>query len=678
MEIWQFNDSEPLRPFLQVLENHAPHHLADCARRLHDPNATANRADLVRLAQGLVDDSASVRQAVRVLIFSPPVEEELNHFRRLLRWLPDWLPPAWHQDALLRRLVAELASSTDNRQSCHPLATLLQIALKQRLRSWRQEAALLPALWQPPARRLLLSMLARRLPYPLKTGLRNRLLEKKLFSLGQIYEAFAAANRLSPMGFHRYWRKMLLLAKLSGPAMMSPSPHRTEGSCLDRNLDLRIISWGQRRSEEIAFMERLISYQTNELFEVSSLAREVSQRTRRVVLTLHNASLGAASGWGIPAFAQQLPDEISLGFVERVNALRRNFSAKLSYHCQSVKSCNGTSLKAQTDNLFRLWGKRLVGPRLLQDLWALRVSLFLNGLPLEEWEQLLGQSRKLLGDANYQRLTSGKGLSVTFASPASSRQRLHETLSWYQNKKKSHSSLLSLLWGLIVAGEEELRKERIPYLVLPIIDKFFISSQRDQDLDYLPLFVQLVSRMSNAPLFFLIDDTSRATHPSLQLAMDRWRQHHAFLGLGIFAGESNPTASPLESILACSSQINLFALRPLTQVHNRISLDTLLTQRPQDFLTPEEYDSSWKDNLPFLYHSTQVAPLAGPVRQRDEFSPALTASAGPMAFGTYYRCRLRQLALRRLGLPGKKSQANDTQSPLELLWSEYAQLANLL
>ena len=25
MEIWQFNDPEPLRPFLRILENHAPH-----------------------------------------------------------------------------------------------------------------------------------------------------------------------------------------------------------------------------------------------------------------------------------------------------------------------------------------------------------------------------------------------------------------------------------------------------------------------------------------------------------------------------------------------------------------------------------------------------------------------------------------------------------------------------
>ncbi len=470
----------------------------------------------------------------------------------------------------------------------------------------------------------------------------------------------------------------MLLADLASPSILPPSPQQIEGSCQESEKDLQIRSWGQRGPEEIGFLQELISYQVNELMEVFYLAREVSQRTRRVVLTLHNASLGAATGWGIPSFAQQLPYESTVAFVHRINSLRQDFRAKLSSQYHLAKSSHGTSLKGQAEQLFLLWGKRLVRPRLLQDLWALRVSLLLNGLPLQEWEQLLSQVRELLEDDDYRRLTQGKELTITFDSPVASRHRLQETLLWYLKKKEKHNSFFSLLWGLIVAGEERLRGERIPYLVLPIIDKFFISSQRDQDLAYLPLFVQLASRMGHAPLFLLIDDTSRASHPSLQLAMEQWDQQHGFLGLGVFARDGNPTLSPLESILACSSPINLFALRPLTQVYNPVSLDTLLAKKPRNFFTPMEYDSSWKDNLPFLYHGTQVAPLAGPVKQDDQFHPALITSAGPMAFGTYYRCRLRQLTVKRLKLSGKKSQAYDTHSPLELLWSEYAQLANLL
>ncbi|NIQ88368.1 MAG: hypothetical protein GWN93_04535, partial [Deltaproteobacteria bacterium] len=353
-------------------------------------------------------------------------------------------------------------------------------------------------------------------------------------------------------------------------------------------------------------------------------------------------------------------------FFTRVNSLRQNIAASLS------------GPQRQIDNLFLLWGKRLVRPRLLQNIWALRVSLYLNDLPLEECEQRFSEATELLEPADHQRLARGKGLAITFLPPTIARLQVHETLRWYRKKKVGHARLLSWLWALIETGEKWLRSERLESLVLPIIDKVFISSQRDQDLTYLPLFVQLFSRMDSAPLFLLIDDTSRAAHPSLQLAIDRWRQQYDFHGLGVYDSQADPEDEPFETILSRSSRVNLFALRPLTQVHNPLSLNTLLTTRPQSFLSPTEYDSSWKDNLPFLYHGTQVAPFAGAWKQAEQFSPTLLTSAGPMAFGTYYRHRLRQLALERLGFAREKSRADDSHSSLHHLWREYAQLANLL
>ena len=103
MEIWQFNDPKPLRPFFRVLEGCAPH-LVESGRRLLRRNAEASRKDLACLAQGLLDSSDTVREAVQVLIFSPPVEDELGHFRLLLQWFPTWLPSGWqkHSPTLLR------------------------------------------------------------------------------------------------------------------------------------------------------------------------------------------------------------------------------------------------------------------------------------------------------------------------------------------------------------------------------------------------------------------------------------------------------------------------------------------------------------------------------------------------------------------------------------------------
>jgi len=56
----------------------------------------------------------------------------------------------------------------------------------------------------------------------------------------------------------------------------------------------------------------------------------------------------------------------------------------------------------------------------------------------------------------------------------------------------------------------------------------------------------------------------------------------------------------------------------------------------------------------------------------------LVTSAGPMFFGTYYRLKLRQLALKRLGVSEVEIETNRRLHPLESLWLEYAELVNML
>jgi len=336
------------------------------------------------------------------------------------------------------------------------------------------------------------------------------------------------------------------------------------------------------------------------------------------------------------------------------------------------------SLKERANKLFLLWAERLVVPRLLQTLWTFRVSLLVNGSAMDDWVKLCSQTEDLLTTEDHQRLAGGRGLAITFVQPRTARQKVEETLLWYRMRKESHILFFSFLWALMETGQELLHSDRLDYFVLPIIDKFFISSRRDQDLAYLPLFVLQAGSISHNPLFLLFDDTSRTSHPSLQLAFERWRANHDFLGLDIFGGDNNSKSSPLETILANCNAINLFALRPFSQVHNPVPLDILLAQRPEDFLTPAGYDSSWKDNLPFLYHGTQVAPFAGEVKQPEKYYPALLTSAGPMAFGTYYRYRLRRLGLKKLGFAAEYSKTDAGDSPLDMLWRKYAQLANLL
>jgi hypothetical protein len=674
MEIWKFNHPEPLRPFLKVLQNNAPH-LVSGARRLFAPEHESSREDLASLAKGLIDTCPEVRQAVRVLIFSPPIEDEVYHFSRLLNWLPGWLPSKWYEHSKVRQAVAELISCMENPQGCRPFATLLEVVLKKRSSFiWRQESNILSAPLNSASRRWLLSHLARRLSYPAGCGLKKRFLAEETLSPDEICAALIHSNKLTAMGILRRWAKMTSVKDLATCSKVNLHSAETRG--LDKGL--RVLSWGQRSKAEIAFLEKLISYQAKELCEVFRLALEVSRRTNRVVITLHNASLGAATGWGTPSLAHQIAARSAFEFSQEVTSLRRDFIAELSNRQKPSPSPPDHSAKEHGENLFDLWRKRLVRPLILQNLWILRASLLLNGMPLDSWEQLLDQAREILQPGDHQKLTEGKGFGLPFVPPTVARRQLDQTLSWYRKQRRGHFQKLSLLWALIRTGQKWLSSGRLEYLVLPIVDKFFISSKRDQDLDYLPSFLKLVHRFDHTPLFLLIDDTSRASQPSLQLAIDRWRENHPFLGLGAFASKRDSSLSCLETILDNSSTINLFALRPSTQVHNPAGLDVLLAHRPPEFLSPEKYDSSWKDNLPFLYEGTQVAPFTGEVEHPQSFSPILHTSAGPMCFGTYYRFKLRKRALKALGFTEEKSQINTHQSQLERLWSDYADLTNLL
>jgi hypothetical protein len=268
------------------------------------------------------------------------------------------------------------------------------------------------------------------LPFHLEPGVRRQLLEKRGLSPGQICEILVAAIRLSPTGTRRYLRRLISLYDSASPAIPSPSKSRIKQVCHESEKDLRIRSWGQRSREEIAFLERLISYQANELVEVFRLARKVSQRTKRVVLTLHNASLGASSGWGVPSFVQQVPAEAEATFFAQVTSLRQKFAASLSAPDRSFPRSRPHCTQQQIDNLFHLWGKRLVRPRLLKNIWELRVSLILNDLPLEEYEQIISNATELFEHSDHQQLTRGRGLAVTFVPPITARQQLHETLLW--------------------------------------------------------------------------------------------------------------------------------------------------------------------------------------------------------------------------------------------------------
>jgi hypothetical protein len=117
-------------------------------------------------------------------------------------------------------------------------------------------------------------------------------------------------------------------------------------------------------------------------------------------------------------------------------------------------------------------------------------------------------------------------------------------------------------------------------------------------------------------------------------------------------------------ILEEHERTRVFVLRPLNDSHCPVSLERILDMQGLSFF--RTYDSSWKDNLSFLYSGTRVSALLSIQGEMEDFSPWLASDGTRIPFGAYFRGRLRQA----IGV--RERHQNDSLS------GRYAQWANLL
>ena len=248
---------------------------------------------------------------------------------------------------------------------------------------------------------------------------------------------------------------------------------------------------------------------------------------------------------------------------------------------------------------------------------------------------------------------------------------MQELIAWQQGKYAHWQQGFRRLPALIREGQKLLDSGRLKYFVLPWIDKFFISSKRDQDLEYLPRIVDWLEQNNAEPLVLLWEDTARRQGPSLQLALERLSENSSrYAGIGVFGVGTDTAPRRQAEDFICDRQavIRLFALRPYADTVNTRSLEQLLGELDYRFLQPENYDSSWKDNLCFLYTGTQVFPLLSIQTEAECFAGWVATESGRYPFGYTLRQRLRQMALG-----GQEHRS--CSDPLSL---SYASWANLL
>jgi hypothetical protein len=639
--------------------------LAAAYRTGQEPSLEALR-QLVELCR---DPQGDLHESALTLLLTPPLEGDLNYLRRLLDWAPALFPHTHTIPLPLLEFFLDLLSFFGEPPGA-PDAPCKISCLLEKLPPAGLELLCRKPL---PLRLCLLHLPVRSVAW--LEGSRESAFKRRWRLLCKVLlndRAEAYWGRLTTRDLAAIWSRKGRGAgcrfpqgryrQVAGSLICHPRPTGERGAAMPGTTP-RASYWNGAGSCTMNYWEALIRRQAEELLAVRELARRVSETTGRVVLSWHNATLAAASGWAF---------ELMPGPFQNPR-LRQDFHQAVEAQVQAITAAEqgAATASGSLHSLWELWEKRLVLPKikhaLLESRFRSRIDPALEPL----WQEDLRAAASLLDAHTREEVTQGRSFGWCGGLSPHQRLDLREVLAWRAERQACWQSGLASLAAFLRAGQGLLDAGHLPCLVLPWIDKFFISSQRAEDLEYLPGIIDWLARQDCRPLILFWEDTSHRQAPSFQLALKRLRaMGHAFAGLGVFDNlpETVPRARAEAFIGRHHQDHRLFALRPYGDQHHPADLERLIENRHYDFLRPEHYDSAWKDNLCFLYAGTQVFPLLSVQADAEVFAPWVGLGRQRSPFGAYLRRRLRQ---RVLGDDEPLGECSD-------LPSGYARWANLL
>lgn len=426
------------------------------------------------------------------------------------------------------------------------------------------------------------------------------------------------------------------------------------------------VYWGGAGNRRLLFWELLAREQAGELAEIVRLSEKVSAGTGRVVLSWHNASLAAAGGWGFDCFASRFPSRKTYsGFVRSVLETAEKI-------CKRFDATDPAFVGAAGLSAMRV--RRIFAPKAAHALENLRAMRSFGPFFETAWTEAIEAASTLLSSAEIADIAAASKSEWSGAVAPHQRVSVKEALAWAGYAGKIWSKGLALLLALTVRGQEALDSGVVPSFVIPWIDKFFISSRRRADQGYLEALVRLVRSIVEEPLILFWEDTSHAERPSCGLALEDLRAGGLpFRGIGIFDSAESNRSKAADIIAGEYPRSLLFALRPLNDRHFAGSTNRVFEQL--DFSFFRNYDSSWKDNLVFVYSGTQVFPLLSVQTEMEATAPWVSDGRGRYPFGAWFRrklrCELAQAAVPKRNSPGLYGFRDP-------LWEAYSEWANLL
>jgi hypothetical protein len=411
--------------------------------------------------------------------------------------------------------------------------------------------------------------------------------------------------------------------------------------------------WGGYGQTSLRYLERLFHLQAQEMTAQKNLCYAISAKTHRVVLSLHNGSLAAIGGWGFEPLREVFPDD----------AGRRTFIRGATREAGRLEREDPDASRNLLE-IWELWRDRLIRPALVGALRekGQRSRLDPHRRSPDEGDEL--KVKRFLPDVHALTALDGSRHTLMGAVAPHQRADLAEILHWASERLGLWEPGWIQLAAMLIHARDLLDRGEIPAFALPWIDKFFISSRRDKDIAYLPALIRWLHARGARPIVLFWEDTAHARQPSFQLAMEQMTNAGArFRGIGIFGKDGSRRSDAEAIILSEQSRTDLFALRPSADAHVPRSFHQLLASLdPCLFST---YDSSWKDNLSFLYFGTQVSRLLSAQTEMESFPPWVIVDGRKEPFGAFFRRALRRLAL------GEEGAVTDS------FWSRYMAWANL-
>ena len=581
--------------------------------------------DLLKLCQ---DPREEIREGALALLLHPPVSRELLHYRRLMRSLPGHAFPGGRIPTPLLECFCEWIHALGE----PPVGNLEKTFYARRLqrfaprlvrslarRAFPLDALVkLPGLLRPTPRDRRQQAIARR---------RWRLLRKRL------------SKPPSPPRWARLSARDLYPPSLAPSSSKFPrQPRRAAASRLLAPCSSTLpsgslppfpeIHWSGLGNLSLAYMEALTEHQARELRIIRRTALEASRRTGRVVLSLHNAGLAAPGGWAfdpVPPVLAGKKSEAAWG--ESLSGLLEASPGPLSQDLLG-------SLRSR-------WERRLAHPRIVQALGVERLKAVLAPARWgSRWKRLAKAVKDEVGKEALREMLGATQYGWHGVPSPHQETDVEAVLRWLRRRRAVWRAGFELLAVLLREGRRLLGRGDARSLVLPWIDKFFVSSSRQEDADYLYLLVRWLESRGLDPLILFWEDTVHLEAPSFQLALRRLRKWGIpCRGIGIFDEGDSKREDAVEIVQKEHETTRLFALRPVSEDHYGLLFESLLERRDYDFF--HRYDSSWKDNLCFLYAGTQVFPLLSVQTEPEPFAAWAWVKGRRVPFGAYWRKRLR-------------------------------------